>query len=88
MRTKSFIILLIGSFAASLISCGGKKAKNITISGAFALYPLGVKWTDQYKAGKPGLRFDVSAGGGRQGAHRRSCRRCRHRDVLQAINSC
>lgn len=67
MRTKSFIILLIGSFAASLISCGGKKAKNITISGAFALYPLGVKWTDQYKSGKPGLRFDVSAGGAGKG---------------------
>lgn len=64
MRLKSFLIILIfGSFAASLVSCGGKKGKNVTISGAFALYPLGVKWTEQYKAQNPDLRFDVSAGG-------------------------
>ena len=68
MRIKSFIaIFLLGSFAAGLASCGGKKGKNITISGAFALYPLGVKWTEQYKQKAPDLRFDVSAGGAGKG---------------------
>lgn len=68
MRIKSLLILFItGLFAAGLLSCGGKKGRNVTISGAFALYPLGVKWTEQYKAINPGLRFDVSAGGAGKG---------------------
>lgn len=68
MRIKSLlIILLVGIFNTSLISCGGKKGKSVTISGAFALYPLGVKWTEQYKTIQPDLRFDVSAGGAGKG---------------------
>jgi len=68
MRTKSLLsLLLIGSFAAGLVSCGSNKGKNVTISGAFALYPLGVKWTEQYKTKTPDLRFDVSAGGAGKG---------------------
>lgn len=69
MRIKSLLIITVfGSLAAGLLSCGGgKKGKNITISGAFALYPLGVKWTEQYKTKAPDLRFDVSAGGAGKG---------------------
>ena len=68
MRIKTFLnLLIIGTVAAGLISCGGKRGKNVTVSGAFALYPLGVKWTEQYKAIKPDLRFDVSAGGAGKG---------------------
>lgn len=68
MRIKTLLsLLIIGAVAAGLISCGGKRGKNVTVSGAFALYPLGVKWTEQYKAIKPDLRFDVSAGGAGKG---------------------
>lgn len=54
-------------FTFYLVSCGGGNRKSITISGAFALYPLGVKWTEEYKKLHPDVRFDVSAGGAGKG---------------------
>lgn len=50
----------------SLASCGGG-SPSVTISGAFALYPLGVKWTEEFKKLDPAARFDVSAGGAGKG---------------------
>ena len=69
MRIRSLIgILLLGTSTALFTACGGgNKQRNITISGAFALYPLGVKWTEQFKALHPESRFDVSAGGAGKG---------------------
>jgi phosphate transport system substrate-binding protein len=40
---------------------------TVTISGAFALYPLAVKWADEFKKIHPGVRFDISAGGAGKG---------------------
>jgi phosphate transport system substrate-binding protein len=40
---------------------------TITISGAFALYPLAVKWADEFKKIYPDVRFDISAGGAGKG---------------------
>jgi phosphate transport system substrate-binding protein len=40
---------------------------NITISGAFALYPLAVKWAEEFQKVYPGVRIDVSAGGAGKG---------------------
>jgi phosphate transport system substrate-binding protein len=40
---------------------------QISISGAFALYPMVVKWADEYKKINPGVRFDISAGGAGKG---------------------
>lgn len=51
----------------SLASCGGRGPGSLTISGAFALYPLGVKWTEEFKQIHPESRFDVSAGGAGKG---------------------
>src|ERR1700733_16315456 len=39
----------------------------ISISGAFALYPLTVKWADEFKKAHPGVRIDISAGGAGKG---------------------
>lgn len=52
----------------SFCSCKQKpKEKNITISGAFALYPLTVKWAEEYQKLHPEITIDVSAGGAGKG---------------------
>lgn len=40
---------------------------NISISGAFALYPLAVKWSEEFQKMHPGVRIDLSAGGAGKG---------------------
>jgi phosphate transport system substrate-binding protein len=55
-----------------LTSCGnkGKDSKSnttITISGAFALYPMVVTWSEEYHKLQPDVQFDVSAGGAGKG---------------------
>ena len=40
---------------------------NITVSGAFALYPLMQRWAEEYQKVNPGVKFDVSAGGAGKG---------------------
>jgi phosphate transport system substrate-binding protein len=40
---------------------------NISISGAFALYPLAVKWAEEFKKIHPDVKFDISAGGAGKG---------------------
>ncbi|MCJ7524260.1 MAG: substrate-binding domain-containing protein [Candidatus Aminicenantes bacterium] len=40
---------------------------TITISGAFALYPMVVKWAEEFRKLHPRMRFDISAGGAGKG---------------------
>ncbi len=40
---------------------------TISISGAWALYPLTVKWAEEYMKLKPNIRIEVSAGGAGKG---------------------
>ena len=40
---------------------------SITISGAFALYPITVKWADEFKKLHPNVKFNISAGGAGKG---------------------
>jgi phosphate transport system substrate-binding protein len=40
---------------------------KISISGAFALYPMGVKWAEEFQKLHPGVRIDISAGGAGKG---------------------
>ena len=48
--------------------CGGKSdGKTISVSGAFALYPLTVKWAEEYQKIHPEISIDVSAGGAGKG---------------------
>lgn len=49
-----------GSTAAGT---GGK----ITISGAFALYPMMVKWAEEYNKTNPDVKIEISAGGAGKG---------------------
>ena len=70
---KLFIITFISYsifsqiiFAPS-ISAQRKNSGQISISGAFALYPVVVKWAEEYKRINPGIRIDISAGGAGKG---------------------
>lgn len=41
--------------------------ETISISGAWALYPLAVKWRDEFVRSHPGIQIDVQAGGAGKG---------------------
>ncbi|MDR2848398.1 MAG: PstS family phosphate ABC transporter substrate-binding protein [Bacteroidales bacterium] len=67
-------ILAMATVATGIFSCGGQRqAKTgelqggITISGAFALYPLAVKWVEEFQQLHPGVQIDISAGGAGKG---------------------
>lgn len=67
-RFKKFVFAtLILSVVSVSFSCNSPKNKNIAISGAFALYPLGVKWGEAFKKIDSSVNFDISAGGAGKG---------------------
>lgn len=67
--------LLLCSTLAAVSSCGsgGVKGKEkdiegqVSISGAFALYPLAVQWSNEFQVRYPDVKIDVSAGGAGKG---------------------
>jgi len=68
---------MTGLLVAALLvlgGCGcGKQGEGeglkgtVTISGAWALYPMAVKWAEDFQKLHPGVRFDISAGGAGKG---------------------
>lgn len=78
MRKKSIGIFLLG-IGLLLASCGsrgevkrdahGKEVLGgyITLSGAFALYPLAIQWADEFRRLHPEVDIDISAGGAGKG---------------------
>lgn len=66
---KSFILLftLLSTFSGPEGYSQEKPSGQISISGAFALYPMVVRWADEYKKINPDVRFDISAGGAGKG---------------------
>ena len=68
---------LLAALSLNLSPCGhrsqavtennGKLNGNISISGAFALYPLAVKWAEEFQQLHPGVHIDLSAGGAGKG---------------------
>ena len=61
-----FFILLIAALTLSC-SSGKKKSNTISISGAWALYPMVVRWAEEYHKINPDVRIDISAGGAGKG---------------------
>lgn len=53
--------------AASAPAAQAGAATSITISGAFALFPIVSVWTEEYKKINPNITFDVQAGGAGKG---------------------
>lgn len=62
-------ILLVAAAIVLLSSCSSQKRRNntISLSGAFALYPMAVKWTEEYQKLHPEIRFNISGGGAGKG---------------------
>lgn len=61
-------------WASVLCSCGGGRpvregelCGELSLSGAFALYPLAVQWAAEFGELHPGVRVDISAGGAGKG---------------------
>jgi phosphate transport system substrate-binding protein len=69
LTTYFFAILLVSALSTrSAMSQAKDDLKgNISISGAFALYPLTVKWAEEFKKLHPGVKIDISAGGAGKG---------------------
>ena len=75
LTSKSFILL--SCICAFQWGCAPKSATGwdeekglqgmISVSGAFALYPLVVLWSEEFKAVHPNVRFNISAGGAGKG---------------------
>jgi phosphate transport system substrate-binding protein len=65
-------IVLVFSACLLLTSCstgGGNKdlSGRVSISGAFALYPMAVKWAEEFQKIHPSVHIDISAGGAGKG---------------------
>lgn len=72
-RHLLMLVLLVGML---LSACGGAGNETtaaggdettVSVSGAFALFPLMTVWAEQYQAANPGVRFDIQAGGAGKG---------------------
>ncbi len=72
-----FVSLSILLSFTMISGCGGNRANSndsaqvfkgtISISGAFAMYPIVVKWAEEFKKIHPEVKIDVSAGGAGKG---------------------
>jgi phosphate transport system substrate-binding protein len=77
-----FLFVLLAIFGLVLSACGQQSTPasqpaaqsgeaelkgNITVSGAFALYPMMTRWAEEFQKLHPDVTFDVSAGGAGKG---------------------
>lgn len=72
MSKKKIGIALLGvSLISVLLSSarpqGNELEGNISLSGAWALYPMALKWAEEFKKIHPKVRIDVQAGGAGKG---------------------
>jgi phosphate transport system substrate-binding protein len=75
--TKTYRTLLQVTFFLALLCCAcgqrGSPLENnqptttITVSGAWALYPMMIRWSEEYTRQNAHIRFDISAGGAGKG---------------------
>jgi phosphate transport system substrate-binding protein len=76
MKKTTLSHILILFFCSMLLSCNPFVAETgndpdlhgtITISGAWALYPMMIRWAEEFQKIHPGVEFDISAGGAGKG---------------------
>ena len=61
------ILTATGCATTPTAQSGDQSQGNISVSGAFALYPMMTRWAEEYQKLHPGVRFDISAGGAGKG---------------------
>jgi phosphate transport system substrate-binding protein len=61
------ILFLCSPFFTTNLHGQDKLKGQISISGAFALYPMTVKWAEEFRKIYPDVRIDISAGGAGKG---------------------
>jgi phosphate transport system substrate-binding protein len=61
------LCLFYNLFVQAPVKAQDKLEGQITLSGAFALYPMAVKWADEFKKLHPKVKIDISAGGAGKG---------------------
>jgi phosphate transport system substrate-binding protein len=75
---KVWLALLALTLVSTSIACSSAQSRQaaasedrlegtITVSGAWALYPLMVRWGEEFQKLHPGVRFNISAGGAGKG---------------------
>lgn len=75
---KALLIMLALTLLATAVGCSPSAGESvasaegglegtITVSGAWALYPLMVRWGEEFQKLHPDVRFDISAGGAGKG---------------------
>ncbi len=62
-----FVFVFAGNWSTGSLKAQEKLSGQISISGAFALYPMVVKWAEEFRKINPGVRIDISAGGAGKG---------------------
>jgi len=71
MKSKLFFLVLILVCFNLLITAPAfsqtKLEGRLSFSGAFALYPMAVKWAEEFKKINPAVKIDISAGGAGKG---------------------
>ncbi len=70
--SKQMTILALAVLLGLLPACGSERPSDglqgtVTISGAWALYPLTIRWAEEFRKIHPSVRFDISAGGAGKG---------------------
>ena len=71
MKKTLTILAVLGLLAVSSLTAqkeaGPKLKGTVTISGAWALYPMVMRWSEEFRKIHPEVRFDISAGGAGKG---------------------
>jgi phosphate transport system substrate-binding protein len=59
--------LILSGCCSGTAQSGGDLKGTLTVSGAWALYPMMVRWGEEFQAQHPDVQFDISAGGAGKG---------------------
>lgn len=67
MKKAILLSFLLPALLVTACVSKEKKDNTISISGAFAIYPMVVKWAEEYQKLHPEVRFNISGGGAGKG---------------------
>lgn len=74
IHTTTWLLVILLALLLTACNASGAPTQSqtelqgtITISGAWALYPMMVRWGEEFQKLHPGVKFDISAGGAGKG---------------------